>query len=58
MAARYRCEFVDLRDYHLDAELSRPSRLDLMFRSTLFRWNGMTAHFHRHRRSQQADDDR
>jgi hypothetical protein len=21
MAARYRCEFLDLRDYHLDAEL-------------------------------------
>src|SRR5215813_1235980 len=32
LAARYRCEFVDLRDYHLDAELFRSVPVDLMFR--------------------------
>ncbi|HWG48745.1 MAG TPA: GspE/PulE family protein [Candidatus Acidoferrales bacterium] len=32
MAARYRCEFVDLRDYHLDAELFKSVPVDLMFR--------------------------
>src|SRR6476646_4771814 len=32
MAARYRCEFVDLRDYHLDAELFKTVPVDLMFR--------------------------
>jgi type IV pilus assembly protein PilB len=32
MAARYRCEFVDLRDYHLDAELFKTIPVDLMFR--------------------------
>src|SRR5437763_3867945 len=32
MAARYRCEFVDLRDYHLDAELFKSIPVDLMFR--------------------------
>ncbi len=31
-AARYRCEFVDLRDYHLDAELFKSVPVDLMFR--------------------------
>ena len=29
---RYRCEFVDLRDYHLDAELFKTVPVDLMFR--------------------------
>src|SRR5579864_317313 len=32
MAARYRCEFIDLRDYHLDAELFKSVPVDLMFR--------------------------
>ncbi|HWG86501.1 MAG TPA: GspE/PulE family protein, partial [Candidatus Acidoferrales bacterium] len=32
MAARYRCEFLDLRDYHLDAELFKSVPVDLMFR--------------------------
>jgi len=32
MAARYRCEFVDLHDYHLDAELFKSVPVDLMFR--------------------------
>jgi type IV pilus assembly protein PilB len=32
MAARYRCEFVDLREYHLDAELFKTVPVDLMFR--------------------------
>src|SRR5260221_5577646 len=32
MAARYRCELVDLRDYHLDAELVKTVPVDLMFR--------------------------
>src|SRR5712671_795136 len=32
MAARYRCEFVDLRGYHLDAELFKTIPVDLMFR--------------------------
>ena len=32
MATRYRCEFVDLRDYHLDAELFKTVPVDLMFR--------------------------
>jgi len=32
MAARYRCEFVDLHDYHLDAELFKTVPVDLMFR--------------------------
>ena len=32
MAARYRCEFIDLRDYHLDAELFKTIPVDLMFR--------------------------
>ena len=32
MAARYRCEFVDLRDFHLDADLFKSVPVDLMFR--------------------------
>src|SRR5471032_2214345 len=32
LAARYRCEFIDLRDYHLDAELFKTVPVDLMFR--------------------------
>src|SRR5215467_14146910 len=32
MAARYRCEFVDLGGYHLDAELFKSIPVDLMFR--------------------------
>jgi type IV pilus assembly protein PilB len=32
IAARYRCEFIDLRDYHLDAELFKSVPVDLMFR--------------------------
>src|SRR6266852_5287681 len=32
LAARYRCEFVDLRDYHLDAELFKTVPVDMMFR--------------------------
>src|ERR1051326_8901483 len=32
LAARYRSEFIDLRDYHLDAELFRSIPVDLMFR--------------------------
>src|ERR1041384_296033 len=32
LAARYRCEFVDFRDYHLDAELFKSVPVDLMFR--------------------------
>ncbi len=32
LAARYRCEFVDMRDYHLDAELFKTVPVDLMFR--------------------------
>jgi type IV pilus assembly protein PilB len=32
MAARYRCEFVDLHDHHLDAELFKSVPVDLMFR--------------------------
>ncbi len=32
MAARYRCEFVDLRDYRLDPELFKSVPVDLMFR--------------------------
>lgn len=32
LAARYRCEFIDLRDYHLNAELFRTVPVDLMFR--------------------------
>jgi type II secretory ATPase GspE/PulE/Tfp pilus assembly ATPase PilB-like protein len=32
MAARYRCEFIELRDYHLDAELFKSVPVDLMFR--------------------------
>jgi type IV pilus assembly protein PilB len=32
LAQRYRCEFVDLRDYHLDAELFKSVPVDLMFR--------------------------
>jgi type IV pilus assembly protein PilB len=32
MAVRYRCEFIDLRDYHLDAELFKTVPVDLMFR--------------------------
>ncbi len=32
MASRYRCEFVDLRGYHLDAELFKSVPVDLMFR--------------------------
>ena len=32
MAARYRCEFIDLRDHHLDAELFKTVPVDLMFR--------------------------
>src|SRR6478736_5921776 len=30
MAARYRCEFVDLRGYHLDAELFKTVPVDLL----------------------------
>jgi type IV pilus assembly protein PilB len=32
LAARYRCEFIDMRDYHLDAELFKSVPVDLMFR--------------------------
>jgi len=32
LAARYRCEFIDLRNYHLDAELFKSVPVDLMFR--------------------------
>ena len=32
IAARYRCEFIDLRNYHLDAELFKSVPVDLMFR--------------------------
>ena len=32
LAARYRCEFIDLRDYHLDPELFKSVPVDLMFR--------------------------
>src|SRR5258707_14574084 len=32
IAARYRCEFLDLRNYHLDAELFKTIPVDLMFR--------------------------
>ena len=32
LAARYRCEFIDLREYHLDAELFKSVQVDLMFR--------------------------
>jgi len=32
LAVRYRCEFVDLRDFHLDAELFKAVPVDLMFR--------------------------
>ncbi len=32
LATRYRCEFVDMRDYHLDAELFKSVPVDLMFR--------------------------
>ncbi len=32
IAARYRCEFVDLRNYHLDPELFKSIPVDLMFR--------------------------
>jgi type IV pilus assembly protein PilB len=32
LAARYRSEFIDLRDYHLDAELFKTIPVDLMFR--------------------------
>jgi type II secretory ATPase GspE/PulE/Tfp pilus assembly ATPase PilB-like protein len=32
LAARYRCDFIDLRDYHLDAELFKTVPVDLMFR--------------------------
>src|SRR5712691_7889375 len=32
IAARYRCEFLDLRNYHLDAELFKTVPVDLMFR--------------------------
>src|SRR5437016_3100389 len=32
LAERYRSEFVDLRDYHLDAELFKTIPVDLMFR--------------------------
>jgi type IV pilus assembly protein PilB len=32
LAARYRCEFVDMRDYRLDAELFKTVPVDLMFR--------------------------
>src|SRR5215469_5607114 len=32
MAARYRCEFVDLRSFHLDADLFKSVPVDLMFR--------------------------
>jgi len=38
MAARYRCEFIDLRDYHLDAELFKTVPVDLMFPTTLCPW--------------------
>ena len=59
MAARYRCEFVDLRDYHLDAELFKTVPVDLMFRYNFvpLEQNDSTLS-DRHRRSQQADDDR
>jgi len=32
MAARYRCDFIDLSTYHLDAELFKTVPVDLMFR--------------------------
>ena len=32
LAARYRCEFIDLKDYHLDPELFKSVPVDLMFR--------------------------
>ncbi|HJX85596.1 MAG TPA: ATPase, T2SS/T4P/T4SS family, partial [Candidatus Angelobacter sp.] len=32
IAARYRCEFIDLRSYHLDADLFKSVPVDLMFR--------------------------
>src|SRR5256714_10556479 len=32
LAVRYRSEFIDLRDYHLDAELFKTIPVDLMFR--------------------------
>jgi type IV pilus assembly protein PilB len=32
IAARYRCEFIDLHSYHLDAELFKAIPVDLMFR--------------------------
>jgi type II secretory ATPase GspE/PulE/Tfp pilus assembly ATPase PilB-like protein len=32
IAARYRCDFIDLRNYHLDAELFKSVPVDLMFR--------------------------
>jgi type IV pilus assembly protein PilB len=32
LAARYRCDFIDLRGYHLDAELFKSVPVDLMFR--------------------------
>ena len=32
LATRYRCDFVELRNYHLDAELFKSVPVDLMFR--------------------------
>src|SRR5579864_4006989 len=32
LATRYRCDFIDLRGYHLDAELFKSVPVDLMFR--------------------------
>ena len=32
MARRYRCEFVDLKNFHIQHELFRKIKVDLMFR--------------------------
>ena len=52
MAARYRCEFVDLRDYHLDAELFKTVPVDLMFR-----YNFVPLEQNESTLSHQADDE-
>ena len=60
LARRYRCEFVDLKNFHIQHELFRKIPVDLMFRYNfvpLEDKDGWPA-ADRHRRSQPADDDR
>ena len=59
LARRYRCEFVDLKNFHIQHELFRSVPVDLMFRYNFVPLeNSKTTTHRRHRRSEPLDDDR